>query len=116
MSKSLKAAIYETHGNPAEVLRIVEQPWPDPAPDEVVVKMAAAPINPADLNAVTEMLDVGTKDNDQVEAEQRLDRLREDVILGEDVRVAYTWIKVDVKGQVVGHSDWPMMSDPRRFM
>jgi len=52
MSKSLKAAIYETHGIPAEVLRIVEQPWPDPAPDEVVVRMAAAPINPADLNAI----------------------------------------------------------------
>jgi trans-2-enoyl-CoA reductase len=52
MSKSLKAAIYETHGIPAEVLRIVEQPWPKPAPDEVVVKMAAAPINPADLNAI----------------------------------------------------------------
>jgi trans-2-enoyl-CoA reductase len=52
MSKSLKAAIYETHGLPAEVLRIVEQPWPEPAPDEVVVKMAAAPINPADLNAI----------------------------------------------------------------
>ena len=52
MSKSLKAAIYETHGIPAEVLRIVEQPWPEPAPDEVVVKMAAAPINPADLNAI----------------------------------------------------------------
>jgi hypothetical protein len=28
MSKTFKAAIYETHGNPAEVLRIVEQPWP----------------------------------------------------------------------------------------
>jgi trans-2-enoyl-CoA reductase len=52
MSKSLKAAIYETHGIPAEVLRVVEQPWPKPAPDEVVVKMAAAPINPADLNAI----------------------------------------------------------------
>lgn len=52
MSKSLKAAIYETHGNPAEVLRIVEQPWPKPAPDEVIVKVAAAPINPADLNAI----------------------------------------------------------------
>jgi len=52
MSKSLKAAIYETHGIPADVLRIVEQPWPEPAPDEVVVKMAAAPINPADLNAI----------------------------------------------------------------
>src|SRR5450432_2910765 len=52
MSKSLKAAIYETHGNPAEVLQIVDQPWPEPAPSEVVVKMAAAPINPADLNAI----------------------------------------------------------------
>jgi trans-2-enoyl-CoA reductase len=52
MSKSLKAAIYQTHGLPAEVLQIVEQPWPAPAPDEVVVRMAAAPINPADLNAI----------------------------------------------------------------
>ena len=52
MSKSLKAAIYETHGNPAEVLRIVELPWPTPVADEVVVKMIAAPINPADLNAI----------------------------------------------------------------
>jgi len=52
MSKSLKAAIYETHGIPAEVLRVVEQPWPEPAPDEAVVRMAAAPINPADLNAI----------------------------------------------------------------
>ena len=52
MSKSLKAAIYETHGNPAEVLRIVELPWPTPVADEVVVKMKAAPINPADLNAI----------------------------------------------------------------
>jgi trans-2-enoyl-CoA reductase len=52
MSKSLKAAIYETHGIPEEVLRTVDQPWPAPAPNEVVVRMAAAPINPADLNAI----------------------------------------------------------------
>ena len=52
MSKTFKAAIYETHGNPAEVLRIVERPWPQPAADEVVVRMLAAPINPADLNAI----------------------------------------------------------------
>jgi mitochondrial enoyl-[acyl-carrier protein] reductase / trans-2-enoyl-CoA reductase len=52
MSKTFKAAIYETHGLPAEVLRVVEQPWPEPGPDEVVVKMAAAPINPADLNSI----------------------------------------------------------------
>lgn len=52
MSKSLKAAIYETHGIPAEVLRIIDQPWPVPAPEEALVKMVAAPINPADLNAI----------------------------------------------------------------
>jgi trans-2-enoyl-CoA reductase len=52
MSKTFKAAIYETHGNPAEVLRIVEQPWPSPDAHEVVVKTSAAPINPADLNAI----------------------------------------------------------------
>jgi trans-2-enoyl-CoA reductase len=52
MSKTFKAAIYETHGNPAEVLRVVDCPWPEPAANEVVVKMSAAPINPADLNSI----------------------------------------------------------------
>jgi len=52
MSRTFKAAIYETHGNPAEVLRVVDCPWRDPAPSEVVVKMSAAPINPADLNSI----------------------------------------------------------------
>ena len=52
MSKTFKAAIYEAHGNPAEVLRVVELPWPEPAANEVVVKMLAAPINPADLNSI----------------------------------------------------------------
>ena len=52
MSKTVKAAVYETHGNPAEVLRVVEIPLPAPQPNEVVVKMTAAPINPADLNSI----------------------------------------------------------------
>jgi mitochondrial enoyl-[acyl-carrier protein] reductase / trans-2-enoyl-CoA reductase len=52
MSKTFKAAVYETHGNPAEVLRVVELPQPAPGPDEVVVRMSAAPINPADLNSI----------------------------------------------------------------
>ena len=52
MSKTIRAAVYETHGNPADVLRVVEQPWPTPAADEVVVQMRAAPLNPADLNAI----------------------------------------------------------------
>jgi trans-2-enoyl-CoA reductase len=52
MSKTCKAAVYETHGNPAEVLRVLESPLPEPGPNDVVVKMKAAPINPADLNSI----------------------------------------------------------------
>ena len=52
MNKNINAAVYERHGNPAEVLRVESQPWPKPAADEAVVKMRAAPINPADLNAM----------------------------------------------------------------
>ena len=52
MNKSISAAVYEKHGNPAEVLRVETRPWPEPAADEVVVKMLAAPINPADLNQI----------------------------------------------------------------
>jgi mitochondrial enoyl-[acyl-carrier protein] reductase / trans-2-enoyl-CoA reductase len=52
MNKSIDAAVYETHGNPADVLRIESRPWPTPAPGEAVVKVRAAPINPADLNQI----------------------------------------------------------------
>jgi mitochondrial enoyl-[acyl-carrier protein] reductase / trans-2-enoyl-CoA reductase len=50
--KTINAAVYETHGNPAEVLRVDLRPWPTPAAGEVIVKMRAAPINPADLNQI----------------------------------------------------------------
>ena len=52
MNKTISAAVYERHGNPADVLRVETQPWPVAAPDEAVVRMRAAPINPADLNAI----------------------------------------------------------------
>ena len=52
MNKTISAVVYETHGNPAEVLRVETRPWPKPAADEVVVQIRAAPINPADLNAI----------------------------------------------------------------
>jgi len=52
VKKTISAVVYETHGKPTEVLRVETQPWPKPAPDEVVVEMRTAPINPADLNAI----------------------------------------------------------------
>ena len=50
--ETISVAVYSAHGNPADVLRIETQPWPQPGADEVVVAMQAAPINPADLNAI----------------------------------------------------------------
>src|SRR5438477_7793764 len=50
--ETISVAVYSAHGNPADVLRIETKPWPRPGPDEVVVAMQAAPINPADLNAI----------------------------------------------------------------
>src|SRR5258707_7043466 len=52
MSRSISAAVYEKHGNPADVLHVETRPWPTPAADEALVKMYAAPINPADLNQI----------------------------------------------------------------
>jgi mitochondrial enoyl-[acyl-carrier protein] reductase / trans-2-enoyl-CoA reductase len=50
--KTINAAVYETHGNPADVLHVEPRPWPAPAAGEVILKMRAAPINPADLNQI----------------------------------------------------------------
>ena len=50
--KTINAAVYETHGNPAEVLHVESQRWPTPGAGEVIVKMRAAPVNPADLNQI----------------------------------------------------------------
>ena len=52
MNKSISVAVYERHGNPADVLRVESRPWPRPAPDQLLVQMRAAPINPADLNQI----------------------------------------------------------------
>ena len=52
MNKSIKAVVYERHGNPADVLRVESRPWPTAAAHEVLVEMRAAPINPADLNQI----------------------------------------------------------------
>jgi mitochondrial enoyl-[acyl-carrier protein] reductase / trans-2-enoyl-CoA reductase len=52
VKKTISAVVYETHGNPTDVVRGEIRPWPEPAADEAVVEMRAAPINPADLNAI----------------------------------------------------------------
>lgn len=48
----MKALIYRTHGKPGEVLQLEESPLGEPASNEALVRITAAPINPADLNAI----------------------------------------------------------------
>src|SRR5947199_1712649 len=50
--ETIDAAVYETHGNPADVLHVESRSWPKPATGDVIVTMRAAPINPADLNQI----------------------------------------------------------------
>ena len=52
MNKNINVAVYDTHGNPPDVLHVESRPWPKPASRAAVVKMRAAPINPADLNQI----------------------------------------------------------------
>ena len=52
MSKNILAAVYERHGNPVDVLHVESRPCPTPGAGEAIVKMRAAPINPADLNQI----------------------------------------------------------------
>ena len=52
MNKTISAAVYEKHGNPPDVLGVQARPWPTATAGQVVVKMLAAPINPADLNQI----------------------------------------------------------------
>src|SRR5205085_4758577 len=52
VEKSIAAVVYQAHGNPVDVLRVEHQPWPSCAAGQAIVRVQAAPVNPADLNAV----------------------------------------------------------------
>ena len=52
MNKTIKVVVYERHGKPGDVLQFKTEAWPQPTADEVVVAMRAAPVNPADINAI----------------------------------------------------------------
>ncbi len=43
---------FETHGNPADVLRLEEFETPPIVRDEILLKIHASPLNPADLNYI----------------------------------------------------------------
>lgn len=48
----MKALVYEKFGEPAEVLHLQEIPIPEPAPDQVLVRMHSMSLNPSNLALV----------------------------------------------------------------
>lgn len=48
----MKAAVFESFGEPAKVLGIRDVPDPEPGPGQVRVRMIASPVNPSDLMVV----------------------------------------------------------------
>lgn len=52
VEQSIIAVVYQSHGNPAEVLSLEKIPCPSPGPGQALVRVQAAPVNPADLNAI----------------------------------------------------------------
>jgi len=48
----MKAVVYEQFGDPAEVLHVRDVPEPTPGPGQVLVRMLASPIGPADFLTV----------------------------------------------------------------
>src|SRR3954462_3674427 len=49
LPKTIRAVQIASYDGKSESLRVVELPFPHPGPGEVVVKVAASPINPSDL-------------------------------------------------------------------
>lgn len=45
----MKAIEFDRYGEPADVLRVSDQPVPEPGPGEVRVKVRLSPVNPSDL-------------------------------------------------------------------
>ncbi|GLU02444.1 hypothetical protein SLE2022_196940 [Rubroshorea leprosula] len=52
MSPPSKAVVYENHGSPDAVTRVIELPPVEVKENQVCVKMLATPINPSDINRI----------------------------------------------------------------
>ena len=48
----MKAFVFHQTGEPADVLALEDLPTPEPAANEVLVRMRLAPINPSDLHVL----------------------------------------------------------------
>lgn len=51
-STTVQTLKYKKYGKPSEVLELVEDCMPSPMANEILVKILAAPINPADINTI----------------------------------------------------------------
>lgn len=52
MSVIASKLVYSEFGEPVDVVRVVQEKLPEIQSDDVLVKVLAAPINPADINTI----------------------------------------------------------------
>ena len=65
-SKLLRQLVFQEHGNPKAVLKIIKQSLPDLSPTQIHLKFLASPINPADINQIQGTYPISIPKTDQV--------------------------------------------------
>jgi NADPH:quinone reductase-like Zn-dependent oxidoreductase len=88
----MKSIIFEQAGKPAAILQSVDVPMPEPGPNEVRVKVIAAPINPSDTMFVQNLYGIRPKfpSGAGFEGVGIVDALGEGVQMRTGMRVSFT--------------------------
>lgn len=90
----MKSIIFEQTGKPADILKAIDIPMPEPGPNEVRVKVIAAPINPSDSMFVQNLYGIRPQlpSGAGFEGVGIVDALGEGVQMRTGIRVSFTSI------------------------
>lgn len=90
----MKRIVFDQTGKPTDILKTVDTPMPEPGPNEVRIKVIAAPINPSDIMFVQNLYGIRPKlpSGAGFEGVGIVDALGEGVQMRTGVRVSFTGI------------------------
>ena len=90
----MKSILFEQFGKPADILKPTDMPLPEPGPNEVRIKVIAAPINPSDIMFVQNLYGIRPQlpSGAGFEGVGVLDAVGEGVQLPTGTRVSFTGV------------------------
>ena len=90
----MKSILFEQTGKPADILKNTDVPMPEPGPNEVRIKVLAAPINPSDTMFVQNLYGIRPQlpSGAGFEGVGLVDALGEGVQMRTGIRVSFTSI------------------------